>query len=649
VRGLGNRGADNRRDIGAGDNRNRSRNSSVTVRRVRDSGDRREDGLVTSGLLRSRNWVCGLLVGLSGGSRGVRNLLAGNTSGHNGNLRAASLGGLVRLGAVGGALDDGDSGSRGRSGGRLESLGSASLAGDDSGKSVGDGGDRHRSSVSRGGHGRDGTSLSGRADVGALDDGRGNDLLGVASRAVDDRGSTAGDSVNLSGGESAGNIAKGAVSMGRSGDDSRSSGNRLGGRSVERRVAGGLGDSVVARSVRDSIALRSSLGSSRDGSKGNGSGLGLVTILALLLEENTSRATVGHADLGLGSSSKLDGQGRSKVEFEDVTNLNIELDSETKSEGNDLVDGNKAVVGGDESSGVLEKADPDSNLGASFDIENGDVEVGFQVDFGSETEAKLKVDSGREINIGSDTEGKGLGDKSLEGDIDNVLGEKRNLDESLLAESKVDTSRKINSGVNTDNEVEGKSSTGLGLKKARNLNLESRRGKKLNRLVDSSWGRNVDLNVSLDSTETNADARLLEETLDELKGSITLDLSLGEVKAKLDSRARSGGRGSDTLEEGVILPAVGERASRNAAGLGLLDSLQRVSSDLLGKVSDSLLGRSQVNSSLNSSSLAAERYIDIKTKTDTVQKVRRGLGNGHKTSQSGKQVREMHTEESKQK
>ena len=58
VRGLGNRGADNRRDIGARDNRNhrsRSRDSSVTVRRVRDSGVRRENGLVTSGLLRSRS------------------------------------------------------------------------------------------------------------------------------------------------------------------------------------------------------------------------------------------------------------------------------------------------------------------------------------------------------------------------------------------------------------------------------------------------------------------------------------------------------------------------------------------------------------------------------------------------------------------
>jgi hypothetical protein len=655
VRGLNDRGADNRRNIGARDNwdnrdgRNRSRDSSVTVRRVGNSGDRRKNRLVTSGLLRSRDRVGGLLVGLGGRSRGVRDLLAGNASGHDRNLRAASLGGLAGLGAVGGALDDGDGGSRRGSSGRLEGLGGASLAWDDSGKSVGDGGDRHRSSMSRCGHGRDSTSLSGRANVGALDDGRGNDLLGVASRAVDDGGSTARDGVDVSRGESAGDIANGAVSMSRSGDDSRSSGDRLGGRSVEGRVASGLRSRVVTRGVRESITLRSSLRSSRDGSKRDSSGLGLVAILALLLNEETSRATVGHADLGLGSSSKLDGQGRSEAEVEDVANLDIEINSETEGESDDLVDGDNAVVGGDKSGSVLEKADPDSNLGTGFNVENGDVELSFQVDFGSETETKLEVDSGGEIDISSDTEGKGLGDKSLEGNIDDVLGEKRDLDESLLAESKVDTSRKINSSVNTDNKVKSKSSTRLSLKKAGDLDIESRGSKELNGLVDSSRGRDVDLDVGLDSTKTNADARLLEETLDELKGSITLDLSLGEVKTKLDSRARSRGGGGDTLEQGVVLPAVGERASRNTVGLGLLDSLQRVSGDLLGKVSDSVLGRSQVNSSLDSSSLAAERNIDVKTKTDTGQKVRRGLGNGHETSQSGKQAREMHIEESKQK
>ncbi|KAI6774465.1 hypothetical protein HG531_001314 [Fusarium graminearum] len=414
-------------------------------------------------------------------------------------------------------------------------------------------------------------------------------------------------------------------------------------------TAGAVVTGLAADPYRGLPPVALGLRSSGDGSERDDSGVRLVAVLASLLDERAGRATVGHADLGLGSSSKLDGQSRSKVEFEDVTNLNVEIDSETKSKSNDLVDGNNAVVSGDKSGSVLEKADPDGDLGTGFDVENGDVEFGLKVDFGSETETKLEVDSGGKIDLSSDTDGKGLGDKSLEGNVDNVLGEERDLDESFLAESKVDTSGKIDSSINTDDKVKGDSSASLGLKETGDLDLKSRGSKELNGLLDSSRGRNVNLDVSLDSTKTDADARLLEETLDKLKGSITLDLSLGKVNAKLDGSARSGSRGGDTLEKGVVLPAVGERAGRNTVGAGLLGSVQRVSSDLLGKVSDSLLGRTQGDSSLDSSSLAAEGNIDTKTKTDTGQKVRRGLGNGHKTSQSGKQVREMHIEESKQK
>ena len=86
--------------------------------------------------------------------------------------------------------------------------------------------------------------------------------------------------------------------------------------------------------------------------------------------------------------------------------------------------------------------------------------------------------------------------------------------------------------------------------------------------MDSSRGRNVNLDVGLHTTETNADARLLEEVLDEVDSGVTLDLSLGKVETELDGSAVGGSGGGDTVEEGAVFPGVGERASSGALGLG---------------------------------------------------------------------------------
>jgi hypothetical protein len=287
----------------------------------------------------------------------------------------------------------------------------------------------------------------------------------------------------------------------------------------------------------------------------------------VLLDEVTRSTAVRLANLGLSSSSKGDGQGRSKADVENVADLNVELDSETKSKSNELIDGDGAVVGGDENGSVLEKADPDRNLGTSLDVENGNVKLGLKIDLGSETEAKSERNLSREVDLGSDANGESLGNKTLKGDVNDLLGDKRNLNESLLTEGKVDTSGQVNSSIDTDDKVKSESSTGLSLKETGDLKLKSRRSEKFNGFVDSGGSRDVELDVSLDSAKTNTDTRLLEEVLHKLKSSITLDLSIGEVKTKLNGGGSARSRSSDTVEENMVLPAVGQAAGRRKTTL----------------------------------------------------------------------------------
>jgi hypothetical protein len=172
--------------------------------------------------------------------------------------------------------------------------------------------------------------------------------------------------------------------------------------------------------------------------------------------------------------------------------------------------------------------------------------------------------------------------------------------------------------------------------------------------VDGGGGRDVNLDVGLDTAETNADARLLEEVLDELELGVTRDLSLGEVEAEMHGSRSAGSRSCDTLEENVVLPAVGQAARRGHHTTLLAEAAQRLGKaldgrhnvldgglDLLGGQVD-ILGVLQVGA-------FTKRHIDVEAKTESDatgsgEKVRRGLGNSHKTSQSGKQAGEMHSE-----
>jgi hypothetical protein len=112
------------------------------------------------------------------------------------------------------------------------------------------------------------SSGSGRADGGALDDSLGDDLLSVRSRAVDDRGSTRGDGIDVSLADGAGDHAR---SIG-SGSDSRGRGLL----SIRSRASGdsrlvGVGGSSAGREaarLSGNVASRSSISVATSGSGG---------------------------------------------------------------------------------------------------------------------------------------------------------------------------------------------------------------------------------------------------------------------------------------------------------------------------------------------------------------------------------------------
>lgn len=389
--------------------------------------------------------------------------------------------------------------------------------------------------------------------VGARSSGVGTGRVGLGTRGtgsgVDVRRVSSGRASNISGARGVRGVSSGragyisrarsvrGVSSGRAGYISRTSDIR------KSRVRGRIRASGRESRQRDDLSL--------SGRRAT-----------LLLNEATRSTAVRQADLGLSSSSKGDGQGRSKADVENVADLNVELDSETKSKSNELIDGDGAVVGSDEDSSVLEKADPDSNLGTSLDVENGNVKLGRKIDLSSEAEAKSERNLSREVDLGSNANGESLGNKTLKGDVNDLLGEKRNLNESLLAEGKVNTSGQVNGSIDTDDKVKSEGSTGVSLEKTGDLKLKSSRSEKFNGFVNGSGSRNVELDVGLDSTKTNAHTRLRKEVLHKLKSSITLDLSIGKVETKLNGGGSARSRSGDTVEENMVLPAVGQAASR---------------------------------------------------------------------------------------
>lgn len=348
------------------------------------------------------------------------------------------------------------------------------------------------------------SSLVGRTDGdGGLNNGRNNDL-GLGSRAVGHGDVAAGDGVHLGRGESAGDLARGS-----DGGDS---------------TGGGSG------------------GQSRD-------------------DRGLDSSTVRKADLELDSSSKLDSDLRGERDVENVENLNIDVDSKAKSEEELRIDGDNAVVGLDENKGIGQEVNPESNLSTSLnDIKIEELNTGLNGDVRTEAETELDCDGGRQINLSTDTDVESLSLETLKLAADDLLVDDRNVNVVSLGERDVETGRQIDTSINGHYQIESESSAKLDLKNLE-IDLELRGSEQLDGLEDTSGGREINLNPGLDAGEVEADGLVLLEVVEALKANLTLDLGGSDVEVKLDVKLSLSVESNDALEEGLILPALGEVAS----------------------------------------------------------------------------------------
>lgn len=153
---------------------------------------------------------------------------------------------------------------------------------------------------------------------------------------------------------------------------------------------------------------------------------------------------------------------------------------------------------------MLEKIGPDGNLSTGVqEVEADEVDTSLNGDVRAETEAEVDLDLCRQVDLGADTNGKGLGHEAIEVGANDLLGDDGQVNVVTLLESEVEARGQVNGGTNTNNEVQGKSGTQADLNKT-GINLELRRCNKLNRLVDSSGSRDVDLEVGLDTGKVQA-------------------------------------------------------------------------------------------------------------------------------------------------
>lgn len=122
------------------------------------------------------------------------------------------------------------------------------------------------------------------------------------------------------------------------------------------------------------------------------------------------------AELDDGAVGKCDEDGRSKVEIEEVADLNIEFEGDTSNKRDLVRAGNRALgvaLDGNESRCVVEEADPDGHLCAGTDLKAKDVNTGVDADSAAQAEAQGQIDSGLEVDISTQANGEDLGNNAI--------------------------------------------------------------------------------------------------------------------------------------------------------------------------------------------------------------------------------------------
>ncbi|KAI6765822.1 hypothetical protein HG530_006892 [Fusarium avenaceum] len=338
-----------------------------------------------------------------------------------------------------------------------------------------------------------------------------------------------------------------------------------------------LGDASGNRDVD-----RSATSSSDDARSGDGRGV-VGALVLVVVDELAASTTGGLVEGRLDTLGETDGEvGDETEEITSKVELLVDSETEVAAELTGDIDTGTATSSTANGSTVVEEGEPDTTTEANLsgalatETENRNVETTTDGELGTKTETKLEVDTSTEINIGTDANGESLGDKTLERSVDDLLGEQRDVDVGGLGELDVDTSREVDGLATTDNEIDGDGSVDSSLQISvktgdGNTNLGS--SVELDSLVDRGRGREIDLDVGRDATETDTDVGSGEEVSSTGEANVTRELAAGEVEAEVDSRRGRSLRGTDTLEEDVVLPGVADAARGTRVPVTLATSI----------------------------------------------------------------------------
>lgn len=251
-------------------------------------------------------------------------------------------------------------------------------------------------------------------------------------------------------------------------------------------------------------------------------------------EEVADGATAVEAELVLGGVGKFDVNLGGQAKVEEIEDANVEVDSDTGANGKLVLEVNNAVVSLTEGDGVSSEISPDGNLSTGVEkVKSEQVDTSADADVRAKTKAKLDLDLGGQVDTSTDADGKGVGKEAVELGSDDLLGNGGDVDVVTSSEGNVETGRQVNSSTNTDDEIEGEGGTKTNLEKT-SINLKLGGGDQLDGLVDSSVGRDIDLEVGLDAGEIEADQGDLEVGADAIEANMTLNLGLVDVETEVD-------------------------------------------------------------------------------------------------------------------
>jgi hypothetical protein len=212
--------------------------------------------------------------------------------------------------------------------------------------------------------------------------------------------------------------------------------------------------------------------------------------------------------------------------------------------------------------------------------------------------------------------------------MDDLLGEQRDVDVGGLGELDVDTSREIDGLTTANNEIDGDGSVNSSLQisvKTGDGNTKLGSSKELDSLVNRGRGREIDLNVSRDATETDTNVGSLEEVSSTGEADVTRELALGEVEAEVDSGRGRCLRGTDTVKEDVILPGVADAARGTSVPVTLATSIP------LDATTEKTAEAASQMTTKTTAQVAAEAATETSTKTGAETSTKAGSKTGSST------------------